>query len=105
MVETQVAEPETSPTAATRDAQWFRPALAIVVVAAFALRVAYVFAYRRHFDIGLGGDAYFYHAGANLLAEGKGFISPQFYKLGIHREAAEHPPLYLLYLAIPSILG
>lgn len=105
MVETQVAEPETSPPAATRDAQWFRPALAIVVVAAFALRVAYVFAYRRHFDVGLGGDAYFYHAGANLLAEGKGFISPQFYKLGVHREAAEHPPLYLLYLAIPSILG
>lgn len=83
--------------------RWFRPALAIVVVAALVLRVVYVLAYKRDFDP--HGDAYFYHAGANLLAEGKGFIQPQFYAAGVHREAAEHPPLYLMYLAIPSVLG
>src|SRR5580704_4031365 len=86
-----------------RDNRWFRPALALVVVGAFVLRVAYVFAYRRHFDP--HGDAYFYHAGANLLARGKGFISPFFVQLGLKRAAAEHPPLYTIFLAIPSVLG
>jgi 4-amino-4-deoxy-L-arabinose transferase-like glycosyltransferase len=86
-----------------RDARWFRPALALVVVGAFALRVVYVFAYRGHFDP--HGDAYFYHAGANLLADGKGFISPFYVQLGLKRAAAEHPPLYTVFLAIPSVLG
>ena len=54
-----------------RDPAWFRPALVVVVAGALVLRVVYVLAYRRHFDP--HGDAYFYHAGANLLAEGKGF--------------------------------
>jgi len=81
--------------------RWFRPALAAVVVVAFVLRVAYVFHYRRDFDP--HGDALFYHAGANLLADGKGFISPYF--LPAHRAAAEHPPLYIVYLAIPSLFG
>jgi 4-amino-4-deoxy-L-arabinose transferase-like glycosyltransferase len=103
MIEEDVAEAEPSPRAAGRDARWFRLALVIVVLGALAVRVVYVFAYRRNFDP--GGDAFFYHAGANLLAEGKGFISPQFYEIGIHRQAAEHPPLYLVYLAIPSVLG
>ncbi|HEY5170479.1 MAG TPA: glycosyl transferase, partial [Acidimicrobiia bacterium] len=86
-----------------RDSNWFRPALAVVVVAALALRVAYVLISRRNFDP--HGDAYFYHAGANLLAEGKGFISPFFVQLGLHRAAAEHPPLYVIFLAVPSVLG
>ena len=88
---------------AQRDPRWFRIALACVVAAGLALRVVYVFAYRRNFDP--HGDAYFYHAGANLLAEGKGFISPFFVQAGLHRAAAEHPPLYIIYLAIPSVLG
>ena len=74
-----------------------------MVVGALALRVAYVFAYRRHFDP--HGDAYFYHVGANLLAEGKGFISPFYVQQGLKRAAAEHPPLYIIFLAIPSVLG
>ncbi len=85
------------------DPRWFRPALAVVVAAALVLRVVYVLAYRRNFDP--HGDAFFYHAGANLLAEGKGFISPFYVQLGIHRAAAEHPPLYIIFLAIPSVLG
>jgi 4-amino-4-deoxy-L-arabinose transferase-like glycosyltransferase len=86
-----------------RDARWFGPALTLVVVGALALRVTYVFVSRRNFDP--HGDAFFYHAGANLLAGGKGFISPFFVSVGLHRPAAEHPPLYLVYLAIPSVLG
>ena len=93
------------PPEARREPTWFRPALAAVVVGALVLRVVYVFAYRRHFDA--HGDAFFYHAGANLLAAGKGFIEP-FYEVNgvhLHRAAAEHPPLYIVFLAIPSVLG
>jgi 4-amino-4-deoxy-L-arabinose transferase-like glycosyltransferase len=92
-----------APARPQRDPRWFRPALALVVVGALVLRVAYVYAYRRDFDP--HGDAFFYHAGANLLAEGKGFISPFFLPLGLHRAAAEHPPLYIIFLALPSVLG
>ena len=68
------------------DARWFRPALAVVVGAALALRVVYVFAYRR--DFVPGGDAFFYHSGANLLAAGKGFIEPFYEVNGIHLHRA-----------------
>jgi len=85
------------------DAHWFRPALALVVVAALAVRVAYVVVSRRNFVP--QGDAFFYHGGADLLADGKGFISPFFARIGVHRAAAEHPPLYVVFLAIPSVLG
>ncbi|HEX5095513.1 MAG TPA: glycosyltransferase family 39 protein, partial [Acidimicrobiia bacterium] len=70
---------------------------------ALIVRVAYVLIERR--DIVLAGDQYFYHRGANLLVDGKGFISPFFYDLGQRVQAAEHPPLYLLFLSIPSALG
>jgi 4-amino-4-deoxy-L-arabinose transferase-like glycosyltransferase len=88
---------------AERGPRWFRPALALVVVAALALRVAYVLISRRNFDP--HGDAFFYHGAANLLADGKGFISPYFVQAGLHRAAAEHPPGYIVFLAIPSLLG
>jgi 4-amino-4-deoxy-L-arabinose transferase-like glycosyltransferase len=82
----------------------FEVTLAVITVLALALRVGYVLVVRR--DFSPGGDAYFYHAGANLLADGKGFISPFFF-YGSHRvvPAAEHPPLYLMFLSIPSIFG
>jgi hypothetical protein len=82
--------------------RWFPWALAAIAVVALGLRVAYVLIERR--DYQPGGDAFFYHAGANLLADGKGFISPFFYPAR-HVQAAEHPPLYLIYLAVPSVLG
>ncbi|WP_426571047.1 ArnT family glycosyltransferase [Aquihabitans sp. McL0605] len=51
-------------------------------------------------------DAFFYHHQANLLADGHGFISPfPFLSSGIASPAAEHPPLYSLYLSVFSFLG
>jgi 4-amino-4-deoxy-L-arabinose transferase-like glycosyltransferase len=94
---------ESEPEPAEASPRWFRPALALVVVGALVLRVTYVLVARRNFDP--HGDAYFYTAGANLLADGKGFISPFFEVVGIHRSAAEHPPAYIIFLAIPSVLG
>ncbi|MDQ1478166.1 MAG: hypothetical protein QOE62_3395, partial [Actinomycetota bacterium] len=82
----------------------FRRWLAAITVAGLAVRFVYVLVFRR--DRGLGGDAYFYHYGANLLVQGKGFIAPlQYLALHTRLEAADHPPLYMLFLSIPSALG
>jgi 4-amino-4-deoxy-L-arabinose transferase-like glycosyltransferase len=82
--------------------RWFAWALVAVAVTGFAIRIAYIVLERRNVDF--GGDARFYHEGANLLADGKGFISPFAHDAGRVVESAEHPPLYLVFLAIPSAL-
>ena len=82
--------------------RWFAWALLAVAAGGLALRIAYVLLERR--DIDFGGDARFYHEGANLLADGKGFISPFAHDAGRTVESAEHPPLYIVFLAIPSAL-
>ncbi|CAB4624404.1 unannotated protein [freshwater metagenome] len=53
------------------------------------------------------GDALVYHDGANLLAEGEGFISPIrfIYTDGARFDSADHPPLYMIYLAGFSVVG
>ena len=89
-------------TSRTRSGSWFWWALAGVAVLGLAVRVTYILGWHRSYVF--GGDPFFYHAGANLLADGKGFISP--YSPPHHPIAAsDHPPLYMLYLAVPSVLG
>jgi 4-amino-4-deoxy-L-arabinose transferase-like glycosyltransferase len=55
-----------------------------------------------------GGDAYYFHNAANLLAEGKGFINPFTY-VSTHPhqvvQTALWPPLFVIVLAIPSLVG
>ncbi len=55
-----------------------------------------------------GGDSYYYHAAANLLAEGKGFINPFLYyphNLHHHVATASWPPLFVFVLAAASVVG
>ena len=85
--------------ASTDSARRFRWALAGIVLAGFALRLTWILVTRQHQIF--GGDAGFYHLGANLLVDGKGFVSPYHPS----RQAADHPPLYMLWLAIPSLVG
>jgi 4-amino-4-deoxy-L-arabinose transferase-like glycosyltransferase len=70
-----------------------------------AIRLSYVFGFHRHDQV--WGDPFMYHYGANLLAQGKPFIHPLAYVMDNHREvpAADHPPLYILWLAVPSLIG
>jgi 4-amino-4-deoxy-L-arabinose transferase-like glycosyltransferase len=68
-----------------------------------AVRVAYILIVRH--DVFPGGDALFYHLGSRLLVEGHGFIEPTPFINGIVEQSASHPPLYLLWLAIPSAVG
>jgi hypothetical protein len=86
-----------------RDRARFWRWLVVITVAGLAIRVAYVLIERR--DVMPGGDGIYYHFGANLLADGHGFIVPLDFARGLTRQAADHPPLYLLWLAFPSKLG
>jgi 4-amino-4-deoxy-L-arabinose transferase-like glycosyltransferase len=79
--------------------------LALVMVGGLVLRIAYVLAVRHDGAFGWpGGDGAGYHFGANLLADGQGFVNPP--PLGTGTGAfAHHPPLWTIILAIPSVLG
>jgi 4-amino-4-deoxy-L-arabinose transferase-like glycosyltransferase len=52
------------------------------------------------------GDAIYYHVGANLLADGRGFLHPVALAFA-YREmpGADHPPAYIVYLAAASVAG
>jgi 4-amino-4-deoxy-L-arabinose transferase-like glycosyltransferase len=74
---------------------------------ALGLAVRLIYAYHDKWDSGIGGDSAYYHYQANALARGLGFVDPWSWALrhtGVHA-GAEHPPLYTMYLAIPSWLG
>ena len=85
-----------------RDRRWF-VALGLIAIAGLALRIAYVLITKnpRH----LGGDDFYYHNGANLLVDGRGFVDP-IQLLQFHRTTpgAAHPPGYIVALALPSLL-
>ena len=70
-----------------------------------AVRFVYIFGFK--WNQGIGGDAAYYHYQANALAQGLGFVDPWSWavrKTGTF-PGAEHPPLYTMFLAIPSSLG
>lgn len=84
--------------------RWFRWALLAIVAVAVAIRLVYALGWV--VDDGVSGDAYYYHHSARLLADGEGMIFPyDLYELGERNEAADHPPLYVLYLAAWSFVG
>jgi 4-amino-4-deoxy-L-arabinose transferase-like glycosyltransferase len=80
----------------------FALALGLVAVGALVLRVGYVLAFRDQ-HTPFFGDALFYSKAATVLADGHWFVQP----LSVGAEeipAAEHPPLYIVWLAIPAFL-
>jgi 4-amino-4-deoxy-L-arabinose transferase-like glycosyltransferase len=110
VAETETVEPDaasdvtsTEGGPATVTPRWFPVALALVALAGLILRVAYVWFWRRHAVF--GGDPLYYHSGAKLLARGEGFVNPYAWVRHLTVQAADHPPLYLVYLAGFSFLG
>jgi 4-amino-4-deoxy-L-arabinose transferase-like glycosyltransferase len=87
-----------------RPSRGFVTGLVALAVIGFAGRLVWIFAATKGMS-GFGDDFY-YHTGAILLADGKGYVDP-FSAAFSHRyvPAADHPPLYLTYLALPSWLG
>jgi 4-amino-4-deoxy-L-arabinose transferase-like glycosyltransferase len=88
---------------ATGRSRKFTIAVAVVVVVAVVVRLVYILVDRQNAPV--GGDAFYYHEGANLLVDGRGFIHPFGAADGLTIEAADHPPLYMLYLAGWSLVG
>jgi 4-amino-4-deoxy-L-arabinose transferase-like glycosyltransferase len=82
----------------------FRARLLLIAAGALVLRLVYVLVLAR--DVPLAGDSRYFHAQANLLAEGKGFIEPFVYAAyDIAVPTASHPPLYPVLLSPVSLLG
>ena len=75
------------------------------VIAAIGVAVRLVFLFAAHHPYDPVGDAFVYHVGANSLADGKGFVLAFFLENGQQAQGASNPPLYMLWLAIPSLLG
>ncbi len=77
--------------------------IAAAVVFGVVIRVAWLLAHRH---LVLAGDPFYYHHEANLVASGYGFIAPTYGAVPAHpMQTAVHPPLYVLYLALWSLLG
>jgi 4-amino-4-deoxy-L-arabinose transferase-like glycosyltransferase len=84
--------------------QSFRARLAAIVAGTVALRLLYVLVLARH--VPMAGDSQFFHAEANLVADGRGYIEPFLdAAYGIHVPTAAHPPLYPTVLAGLSLFG
>lgn len=79
----------------------FPTALAAISAGGLALRLAWILLGDWSPDR-LIGDAGFYHAVANLLADGHGFSVPGD---PAHPPTAAYPPLHPLVLSLPSLLG
>ena len=101
--DTAEAGPQAPPP--TETASWFWPWLGIVVLLGLAWRIFYVTVIGT--PDGTGGDPFYYHAQANLLANGHGFADPFGWQLNhaLIRPTAQHPPLYTLALALVSWFG
>jgi 4-amino-4-deoxy-L-arabinose transferase-like glycosyltransferase len=78
--------------------------LVAVCAAALAVRLTYVLGWRTPWTV--IGDPYYYHHGANLLADGEGYVHPyQFLLFGVRLPGADHPPGFMTVLAGFSWLG
>lgn len=67
-----------------------------------AVRLGYLFGWQNPgHDI---GDSYYYHYGANLFASGRGFPNPfELRQRHQYWPDAQHPPLTIILLAVPSL--
>jgi 4-amino-4-deoxy-L-arabinose transferase-like glycosyltransferase len=81
---------------------FFPVALAAIVAVALAARLVYALVVLR--GVGVGGDGLEFHILANQLAGGDGYVQPLIVSPH-HVATADKPPLYPLFLAIPSLLG
>ncbi len=82
----------------------FRVGLGAVTLMGFAIRIASVLGRPNRKP---GGDGYYFHNAANLLAEGHGFIDPWQYARHPHVvvQIADWPPLFVFVLAATSVVG
>ncbi|MBV8950454.1 MAG: glycosyltransferase family 39 protein, partial [Actinobacteria bacterium] len=79
-------------------------ALAAIAVVALAIRITYVLGWKN--PVQPAGDPFYYHYAANFLVEGKGFLHPfALLKQHVKTPGADHPPGYIVALAVSSLFG
>jgi peptidoglycan/LPS O-acetylase OafA/YrhL len=94
---------------ATAEAPAERPSrfgwwLLAVTAGGLAVRLIYLLVWRNPSEV--VGDPYYYHHGANLLADGEGFLHPyRFLLYGDRSPGADHPPGLITILGGFSWLG
>jgi 4-amino-4-deoxy-L-arabinose transferase-like glycosyltransferase len=78
--------------------------LALIAAIAFGVRLWSVYTIARRNPT--GGDPFYYHVQANLLAKGHGFSEPFTYSVtGRLVPTAFHPPLFSMLLSVSSVFG
>ena len=83
----------------------FAPALAAIVAVGFAIRLAFILIRQSKAPL-TGGDAFWYHFQAKLVADGQGFLHPfEYFKEGRSVPGADHPPGMTVILAVADKLG
>ncbi len=94
------------PTAPSRPLE-HRFAKGVALIAAFGLGLRLVYLFAAPTTV-ISGDGGYFLGGANLLADGHGFIDVTAYLYSLRTivlPGAEHPPGFIVALAIPSVLG
>jgi 4-amino-4-deoxy-L-arabinose transferase-like glycosyltransferase len=78
--------------------------LGVIMLLGLAVRGFYIHVHTQHPSV--FSDVFYYHGGANLLAEGHGFVHPyDFVTQGRSVPGADHPPGYIVALALASVFG
>ena len=78
--------------------------LGLIMLLGLAVRGYYINVHTQ--DPVVRSDVFYYHGGANLLAEGHGFVQPYYFVAeGRSVPGADHPPGYIVALALPSFFG
>jgi hypothetical protein len=78
--------------------------LGLVTVGALVLRLVYAVGVKGNEEP--GGDGFYFHNQAVAISQGDGFINPiAWLYADTNVQAAHHPPLYSVFLAVPSFLG
>lgn len=76
----------------------------IIAVVSLVWQSLFIMIWRR--DYFVWGDAYFYYESGKQLADGVGWQNPFLYKeFGVIQPAADHPPLYILFLGFWAFVG
>ncbi|MCB1256220.1 MAG: glycosyltransferase family 39 protein [Microthrixaceae bacterium] len=89
----------------TRPDRRFFGVLAAIMALGLAIRLGFVIGRQSQVVLN-GGDAYWYHFQAKLVARGDGFLHPFYYfKEGVLRPGADHPPGFVLILAFLDLIG
>jgi hypothetical protein len=82
---------------------WFGWWLVAISLAGLAIRLVYLVGWRSP-SVPVG-DSFYYHQGANLLADGEGYVHPHLFVDGVRTPGADHPPAFLTVLAGFSLVG